>query len=98
MTVKLSDEQQEYLAKMLVEKKIEVSVTNIDPYTNDGGRVLETMPLFDDWFLSRGFGKKHSDLPFLSKTVNGYEYWIEVTAECTAPWLWEEFVVYGVTK
>ncbi len=98
MTVKLSDEQQAYLAQMLVEKKIEVSVINTDPYTNDGGRVLETMPLFDDWFLSRGFGKRHSDLPFLSKTVNGFEYFIEVTAECDAPWLWEEFVVYGVTK
>jgi hypothetical protein len=94
--VKLTDEQQAYLAKMFVEKKIEVSVCSTDPYSTDGGRNLETMPLFESWYLSRGFGPKQSDLPWLShEPGNGYEYFIEVTAECTAPWLWEKFEVYG---
>jgi hypothetical protein len=98
MTITLSDEQQAYLVRMLVEKKIEISVTSTDPYSNDTGRIIDTMPLHDNWYLSRGYGTKHCDLPFMSKEHDGKEYWIEFTRECDAPWLWEEFVVYGVTK
>lgn len=93
MTVKLTDDQQAYLNRMLVEKKIEISVSSTDPYSNDGGRVIETMPLFEDWFLSPGVKgwTRLCDSPFMSREHQGKEYFIEFTQACQAEWLFDTY-------